>query len=71
MQMQMFRTPRQDHDDAALWTHAHLSFAGEEAAEGCVASESPPCMAPVPALDGDCCLVHLLNEPAEKGSQRK
>lgn len=64
-------SPRQDHEDAAApWTHAHLPFAGEEAAEGRVTSESPPGMASVPALDGDCCLVHLLNEPSQKRDKK-
>lgn len=59
-----------DCKDDALCTHAHLSFASKEAAEGCMASKSPPGVAPVPALDGDCCLVHLLNEPSQKGRQK-
>lgn len=40
-----------------------LSFIGKDASERSLACVLLPSMASVPALDSDCCLVHLLNEP--------
>lgn len=44
----------------------YLFFTGEDAFEGCLVSMSTLGMPSVPALDGDCCLVHLLNKPSNK-----
>lgn len=44
----------------------YLSFIGKDAFEHSLARVLPLDMASVPALDSDCCLVHLLNEPFKR-----
>lgn len=44
-------------------TGGYLSFTGEDASEGCVVRVLSLGVPSVPALDDDCCLVHLLDEP--------
>lgn len=46
------------------WKDGYLSFTGQDAFEGCLTGRLFLSVASVPALDGDCCLVHLLNEPS-------
>lgn len=60
---------RKDNGHDALRTLGYLLFAGEEAPKSCVAGKSSPGMASVPALNGDCCLVHLLNKPSQRGKK--
>lgn len=42
----------------------YLSFTGKDVFECCLVSVVSLGMASVPALDGECCLVHLLNKPS-------
>lgn len=47
----------------SLGTDGYLSFTGEDAFESRLVSVLSLGMVSVPALDGEGCLVHLLNEP--------